>query len=51
MALIRAIAHRIAIMEHGQIVEEGHSQTVIDAPVSAIGRALVSAVPRLEFSS
>lgn len=50
MALIRAIAHRVAIMERGRIVEEGRAQAVIDDPHSAIGRALVSAVPRLEFS-
>lgn len=47
LAVVRAVAHRIAIMEAGRIVETGPTQAVIAAPASPIGRALVAAVPRL----
>ena len=49
IAVVRAIAHRVAIMEAGRIVETGPTQAVIAAPASATGRALVAAVPRLIF--
>lgn len=47
LAVVRAVAHRIAIMEGGRIMETGPTQDIITAPASAIGRALVAAVPRL----
>jgi peptide/nickel transport system ATP-binding protein len=47
LALVRAFAHRVAILDGGRIVEEGNARTVIDAPRSAIGKALVSATPDL----
>jgi len=51
LAVVRAVAHRVAIMEAGRIVETGPTQAVIAAPTSATGRALVAAVPRLIFNS
>lgn len=47
LAVVRAVSHRIAIMEAGRIVETGPTQAIIAAPASATGRALVAAVPRL----
>lgn len=47
LALVRAIAHRVAIMDAGKIVETGMATTVIDAPQSTTARALVAAIPRL----
>jgi peptide/nickel transport system ATP-binding protein len=47
LAVIRTIAHRIAIMDSGRIVESGPSGRVVADPQSATGRALVAAVPRL----
>ncbi|WP_153354741.1 ABC transporter ATP-binding protein [Endobacterium cereale] len=47
LAVLRAVSHRLAIMDAGRIVETGRTIDVIDAPQSAAGRALVSAVPRL----
>ena len=49
LAVVRAIAHRVAIMDAGRIVEEGPVQSVVHDPQSATGRALVAAVPRLNL--
>jgi peptide/nickel transport system ATP-binding protein len=47
IAVVRAIAHRIAIMDAGRVVETGPTTAVVAAPASATGRALIDAVPRL----
>jgi peptide/nickel transport system ATP-binding protein len=47
LAVVRAVSHRIAVMEAGRIVETGPAGAVIAAPRSAIAQALVAAVPRL----
>jgi len=47
LALVRAIAHRVVILDAGRIVETGPATRVIDAPQSPTTRALVAAVPRL----
>ena len=47
IAVVRAVAHRVAIMDHGQIVETGPTAQVIAAPQSRTGQALIAAVPRL----
>lgn len=47
LALVRRVAHRVAIMDTGRIVETGDARAVIANPASATGRALVAAVPRL----
>ncbi|MDR7225334.1 ATP-binding cassette domain-containing protein [Aminobacter aminovorans] len=47
LGAVRAIAHRIAIMDGGRIVEQGDAATVIAAPTSATGKALVAATPAL----
>ncbi|TKT74664.1 ATP-binding cassette domain-containing protein [Aquamicrobium sp. LC103] len=46
LAVIRAVSHRIAIMDHGRIVEEGPASAVTARPRSETGRELVAAVPR-----
>jgi peptide/nickel transport system ATP-binding protein len=45
IAVVRAVAHRIAIMDYGSIVETGPTPDIVAAPRSEIGRALVAAVP------
>ena len=47
LGAVRAIAHRIAIMDAGRIVEQGAAAAVIAAPASVTGRALVAATPEL----
>ncbi|MER8404838.1 ATP-binding cassette domain-containing protein [Mesorhizobium sp. M1307] len=47
LGVVRAIAHRVTILEAGRIAESGDARSVIDAPQSAIGKALVAAAPRL----
>lgn len=51
LGVISAIAHRIAILDAGRIAETGNARTVIDAPRSAIGKALVAAAPKLNRTS
>jgi peptide/nickel transport system ATP-binding protein len=50
LAVVRAISHRIAIMDAGRIVEHGRTRDVVANPQSATGRALVAAVPRLLYA-
>jgi peptide/nickel transport system ATP-binding protein len=47
LGVIRAIAHRVAILDAGRIVESGDARAVIANPQSAIGKALVAAMPKL----
>lgn len=47
LAMVRTVAHRVAIMDHGRIVESGATEAVIHSPRSEIGKALLAAVPRL----
>ncbi|RUV10968.1 ABC transporter ATP-binding protein [Mesorhizobium sp. M7A.T.Ca.TU.009.01.3.1] len=47
LGVIRSVAHRVILLDAGRIAENGDAQTVIDAPQTAIGKALVAAAPRL----
>lgn len=47
LGVVRAFAHRVILLEDGRIAEQGDARAVIDDPQSAIGKALVAAVPRL----
>lgn len=47
LAVVKAIAHRVAVMDAGRIVETGPTETVLAAPSSPMARALIAAVPRL----
>lgn len=51
LGVVRAIAHRVVLLDAGRIAESGDARNVIDAPQSAIGKALVAAAPRLNKSS
>ena len=49
LALVRAVAGRVAIMQAGRIVECGAVAKVLAAPSHAATRALLDAVPRLRL--
>jgi peptide/nickel transport system ATP-binding protein len=51
LGVVRAIAHRVVVLDAGRIAESGEARAVIDAPQSAIGKALVAAAPKLTRSS
>ncbi len=47
LLVVRAIADRVYVMQHGRIVEEGATQRLFTAPQHAYTRMLVAATPRL----
>jgi len=47
LAAVEEIADRVAVMQHGLIVEEGPRDSIFDAPRHAYTRALLAAAPRL----
>ena len=51
LAVVRAVAHHIAIMDAGRIVESGPTRSVVAAPQSPTGKALVAAVPHLAYQT
>ncbi|MBZ9885060.1 ATP-binding cassette domain-containing protein [Mesorhizobium sp. CA10] len=50
LGVIRAVAHRVVILDAGRIAESGDARAVIANPRSAIGKALVEATPRLTWN-
>lgn len=51
LAVIRAVCHRVAIMEAGQIVEIGRTGNIVSAPQSSTARTLIDAAPRLTIAT
>ena len=46
LSVVRHLAHRVAVMHHGVIVEQGDSTQVFDSPQHDYTRRLLAAVPR-----
>lgn len=47
LAVVRAIAHRVTVMEAGRIVESGETEGIIAQPQTSVTKALIAAVPQL----
>ena len=47
LALVRHVAHRVAVLHHGRVVETGTAREVCDSPAHGHTRELLSAVPVL----
>lgn len=47
LAVVRQIAHRVAVMRSGEIVEQGARDAIFDAPQHPYTQALLEAVPRV----
>jgi peptide/nickel transport system ATP-binding protein len=47
LAVVRYVAHRVAVMKEGRIVETGDVDAVLRSPAHPYTRALVAALPRL----
>jgi peptide/nickel transport system ATP-binding protein len=45
--VVRLMCERAILMQHGRVIEEGTTQTLLATPTSDYGRALTAAVPRL----
>jgi microcin C transport system ATP-binding protein len=48
IAVVEHLAHEVAVMQSGRIVEQGTAAQVLRAPRSEYTRALLAAVPRLD---
>ena len=49
LAVIRYVAHRVALIHQGRIVEEGETEQIFTAPRSDYARTLIQASPDLGF--
>jgi peptide/nickel transport system ATP-binding protein len=49
LAAIRAICHRVIVMDNGKIIEEGDTSALISQPQTELARSLLNAVPRLDL--
>jgi peptide/nickel transport system ATP-binding protein len=47
LAVVRALADRMIVMDEGRIVESGGTEAVLVSPLSETARSLIQAVPRL----
>ena len=47
LAVVRAVADRVLVLEHGTVREEGSAEQVLLAPQHAYTRSLLAAVPQL----
>lgn len=47
LGLVRSVAHRIAVLDAGKIVETGNASAITAEPQSPMARALVAAMPRI----
>jgi peptide/nickel transport system ATP-binding protein len=51
LAAVRQIAHRIVVMDHGEIVEEGACRDVFENPQHEYTKRLIAASPAIEAAT
>jgi peptide/nickel transport system ATP-binding protein len=51
LPLVRAIAHRVTVMQSGRVVETGPVAQVVDHPTAEYTRRLLSDTPQVEPAS
>jgi peptide/nickel transport system ATP-binding protein len=51
IAVVEYLAHEVAVMHNGRIVEHGPAEAVLNAPQHEYTRTLLAAVPRLALSA
>ncbi len=49
IGVVRRVAHRIAIMHEGSIIEEGPAASILDSPTHAYTKTLLAAEPRISL--
>lgn len=47
LAVVRQVAHQVAVMKHGEVVEQGLRDQIFNSPQHKYTRALLAAVPRV----
>jgi peptide/nickel transport system ATP-binding protein len=50
MGVVSEITDRVVVMRHGEVVEQGDTSSLLDAPQRKYTRTLLAAVPRLRVS-
>ena len=51
LAVVREISDRVAVMQHGRIVEQGSTAQVLGAPREEYTRRLIEAIPGATLSA
>lgn len=51
MPIVRYLANRIAVMQHGELVEVGATEQITTSPRHPYTRTLLAATPEIEFTS
>jgi peptide/nickel transport system ATP-binding protein len=51
MPIVRYVADRIAVMQHGKLLELGTTEQVTSAPRHPYTQSLLAATPEIEFSN
>ncbi|WFB35321.1 ATP-binding cassette domain-containing protein [Kiritimatiellota bacterium B12222] len=50
LSVVRHVADRVAVMQGGEIVEEGNCEQIMESPQHVYTRKLIDAVPRLDVA-
>ena len=48
LAIVRNLCERVVVMRHGEVVEDGPSHRIFDAPETAYTAALIAAIPDID---